>query len=64
MNELEAKRKAEAAPDREKFLALAYQLEHMALPECSNESARIAVSHLKECNQGAAAWLRKKAGEL
>lgn len=60
----EAKRKAEAAPDREKFLALADFIESYAVPTCGTKEGQNLAFEIGERKRGFAQWVRRMAGEL
>jgi hypothetical protein len=64
MNELEAKRKADAAPDREKFLALADFIESYAVPTCATKEGQNLAGDISNRKRGFAQWVRRMAGEL
>ena len=60
----EAKRKAEAAPDREKLLAFAHDVAEMKLPPMGSLKARELRHEIEDRMREIAAWIRGKAGEL
>ena len=60
----EAKRKAEAAPDREKLLAYGTQIAKMQGPWLESEPARLIENEIKRQLVSLGAWIRGKAGEL
>ena len=64
MNADEAKRKAEAAPDREKLLQLSRMLLLVECREMSTKDGRKILVEAGEKLDALAAWIRGKAGEL
>lgn len=62
--EMEAKRKAEAAPDRDKLMAFADSLARLPKPTCSTEAARAINKMLEQKLEWLAAWIKEEARKI
>lgn len=62
--EAEAKRKAEAAPDKEKLIAMIGTIQHLPTPACATEAGKAVSKALCEKLNWLAAWLETEVEKL